>query len=55
MIVVGVCCFLVWMIVGNGEILDWGLIWKGVMWCIVIGVLGIGIGLIVEKFLDRGK
>jgi hypothetical protein len=32
-----------------------GLIWKAVICCILIAVLGIGIALIVQKFLDRGK
>lgn len=43
------------MIVANAEILHSGLIWKAVICCILIAVLGIGIALIVQKFLDRGK
>ena len=47
--------FFVCMIVANAEILHSGLIWKAVICCILIAVLGIGIALIVQKFLDRGK
>ena len=46
---------IVCMIVANAEILHSGLIWKAVICCILIAVLGIGIALIVQKFLDRGK
>lgn len=54
-IVVVLSSFFVCMIVANAEILHSGLIWKAVICCILIAVLGIGIALIVQKFLDRGK
>ena len=54
-IVVALSSFFVCMIVANAEILHSGLIWKAVICCILIAVLGIGIALIVQKFLDRGK
>ena len=54
-ILVALSSFFVCMIVTNAEILHSGLIWKAVICCILIAVLGIGIALIVQKFLDRGK
>lgn len=54
-IVVALSSFFVCMIVANAEILHSGLIWKAFICCILIAVLGIGIALIVQKFLDRGK
>ena len=50
-IVVALSSFFVCMIVANAEILHSRLIWKAVIGCI----LEIGIALIVQKFLDRGK
>ena len=54
-IVVALSSFFVCMIVANAEILHSGLIWKAVIGCILMVVLEIGIALIVQKFLDRGK
>ena len=54
-IVIALSSFFVCMIGANAEILHSGLIWKAVICCILIAVLGIGIALIVQKFLDRGK
>lgn len=54
-IVVALSSFFMCMIVANAAILHSGLIWKAVICCILIAVLGIGIALIVQKFLDRGK
>lgn len=52
---VALSSFFMCMIVANAAILHSGLIWKAVICCILIAVLGIGIALIVQKFLDRGK
>ncbi len=54
-IVVALSSFFVCMIVANAEILHSGLIWKTVIGCILMVVLEIGIALIIQKFLDRGK
>jgi hypothetical protein len=43
------------MIVANAEILHSGLIWKAVIGCILMAVLGIGIAVVIQKFSDRGK
>ena len=51
-IVVALSSFFMCMIVANAAILHSGLIWKAVICCILIAVLGIGIALIVQKFLD---
>ena len=37
------------------EILHSGLIWKAVIGCILMAVLGIGIAVVIQKFSDRGK
>lgn len=47
--------FFVCMIVANAEILHSGLIWKAVIGCILMAVLGIGIAVVIQKFSDRGK
>ena len=54
-ILVALSSFFASIIIANAEILHSGLIWKAVICCILIAVLGIGIALIVQKFLDRGK
>ncbi len=54
-IVIALSSFFVCMIVANAEILHSGLIWNAVIGCILMVVLEIGIALIVQKFLDRGK
>lgn len=47
--------FFASIIVVNAEILHSGLIWRAVICCMLIAVLGIGIAVIVQKFLDRRK
>lgn len=54
-IVVALSSFFVCMIVANAEILYSGLIWKAVIGCILMAVLGIGIAVVIQKFSDRGK
>ena len=54
-IVVALSSFFVCMIVANAEILHSGLIWKAVIGCILMAVLGIGIAVVIQKFSDRGK
>lgn len=54
-IVVALSSFFVCMIVANAEILHSGLIWKATTGCILMAVLGIGIAVVIQKFLDRGK
>ena len=53
--VVALSSFFVCMIVANAEILHSGLIWKAVIGCILMVVLGIGIAVIIQKFSDRDK
>lgn len=47
--------FFASIIVANTEVLHSALIWKAAICCILIAVLGIGIAVIVQKFLDRHK
>ena len=54
-IVVALSSFFVCMIVANAEILHSGLIWKAVIGCILMAVLGIGIAVVIQKFSDRYK
>ena len=54
-IVVALSSFLVCMIVANAEILHSVLIWRAVICCIIMAVLGIGIAVVIQKFSDRGK
>ena len=54
-IVVALSAFLVCMIVANAEILHSVLIWRAVICCIIMAVLGIGIAVIIQKFSDRGR
>ena len=54
-ILVALSSFFVSIIVANAEILHSGLIWKAVTCCILIATLGIGIVVVVQKFLGRRK
>ena len=54
-ILVALSSFFVCIIVANTEILHSALIWKAVIGCILMVVLGIGIAVVIQKFLDRGK
>ena len=54
-IVVALSSFFVCMIVANAEILHSVLIWRAVIYCIIMAVFGIGIAVTIQKFLDRGK
>ena len=47
--------FFISIIVANAEILHSALIWKAVICCTFMAVLGISITVIIQKFLDRGK
>lgn len=54
-IVVALSSFFVCMIGANAEILHSLLIWRAVICCIIMAVLGIGIAVIIQKFSDRGR
>lgn len=54
-ILVALSSFFASIIVANTEVLHSVLIWKAAICCILIAVLGIGIAVIVQKFLDRRK
>jgi putative transmembrane protein len=54
-IVVALSSFFVCMIGANAEILHSVLIWKAVICCIIMAVLGIGIAVVIQKFSNRGK
>ena len=54
-IVVALSSFFVCIIGANAEILHSVLIWKAVIGCILMVVLGIGIAVIIQKFSDRDK
>ena len=54
-IVVALSSFFVCMIGANAEILHSLLIWRAVICCIIMAVLGIGIAVIIQKFSDRDK
>ena len=54
-IVIALSSFFVCMIGANAEILHSVLIWRAVICCIIMAVLGIGIAVIIQKFSDRGK
>ena len=54
-IVVALSSFFVCIIGANAEILHSVLIWKAVIGCILMVVLGIGIAVIIQKFSDSGK
>ena len=54
-ILVALSSFFASIIVANTEVLHSALIWEAAICCILIAVLGIGIAVIVQKFLDRRK
>lgn len=54
-ILVALSSFFASIIVANTEVLHSALIWKVAICCILIAVLGIGIAVIVQKFLDMRK
>ena len=54
-IVVALSSFFVCMIGANAAILHSVLIWKAVICCIIMAVLGIGIAVVIQKFSNRGK
>lgn len=54
-ILVVLSSFFVIIIVVNAEILHSAMIWKTVICCILMAVLGIGITIVIQKFLDRRK
>lgn len=54
-ILVALSSFFASIIVANTEVLHSALIWKVAIYCILIAVLGIGIAVIVQKFLDMRK
>lgn len=54
-ILVALSSFFASIIIANVEILHSVLIWKAVTGCILMVVLGIGIAVVIQKFLDRGK
>lgn len=54
-ILVALSSYFVSTIVANAEILHSSLIWKAIIYCIFMTILGIGITVIVQKFLDRRK
>ena len=54
-IVVALSSFFVYMIGANAEFLHSVLIWRAVIYCIIMAVFGIGIAVTIQKFLDRGK
>ena len=54
-ILVALSSFFVSIIVANTEVLHSALIWKAAICCILMAVLGIGITITIQRFLDRGK
>lgn len=54
-ILIALSSFFASIIIVNAEILHSALIWKAVICCTLIAVLGISITVIIQKFLDRGK
>lgn len=54
-ILVVLSSFFVSMIAANTEILHSALIWKAVICCTLMAVLGIGIAIVIQKILGRGK
>jgi len=54
-ILVALSSFFASIIMANVEILHSALIWKAVIGCILMAVLGIGIAVVIQKFSDRGK
>lgn len=54
-ILVALSSFFASIIVANTEVLHSALIWKAAICCILMAVLGIGITITIQRFLDRGK
>ena len=54
-ILVALSSFFASIIIANAEILHSVLIWRAVIYCIIMAVFGIGIAVTIQKFLDRGK
>ena len=52
-ILVALSSFFASIIVANTEVLHSALIWKAAIGCILIAILGIGIAVIVQKFLNK--
>lgn len=54
-ILVALSSFFAGIIIANAEILHSVLIWKVAIGCILMAILGVGITIIIHKFLDRRK
>ena len=54
-ILVVLSSFFAGIIIANAEILHSVLIWKVAIGCILMAILGIGITITIQRFLDRGK
>lgn len=54
-ILVALSSFFASIIVANTEVLHSALIWKVAIGCILMAILGIGITITIQRFLDRGK
>ena len=52
-ILVSLSSFFASIIIANAEILHSAVIWKAVVCCTLMAVLGIGIVVAIQKFLDR--
>lgn len=52
---VALSSFFASIIIANAEILHSEVIWKAVICCSLMAVLGIGITIAIQKFLDRNK
>lgn len=54
-ILVALSSFFAGIIIANAEILHSVLIWKVAIGCILMAILGVGITITIQKFLDRRK
>ena len=54
-ILVALSSFFASIIIANAEILHSEVIWKAVICCSLMAVLGIGIAIAIQKILDRNK
>lgn len=54
-ILVALSSFFASIIIANAEILHSVLIWKVAIGCILMAILGVGITIIIQRFLDRRK
>lgn len=54
-ILVALSSFFAGIIIANAEILHSVLIWKVAIGCILMAILGVGITITIQRFLDRGK